>query len=49
MSIFSILNKTLNVANEIIPIYQKIRPMFNKFNKKEETKKVSNNLPTFFQ
>lgn len=63
------LNKTLDVANKVIPLYTKIKPIIrnapqlnnilktiNYSSKQNNTnkditinKKVSNNLPTFFQ
>ena len=61
------LNKTLNVVNQAIPLYQQLKPVLsnakdilhivniintpdNKNNKiKIDQKKVSKNLPTFFQ
>ncbi len=69
------LNKTLNVVNQAIPLYQKLKPILGnakdllnvvniintpenidnkkdddiKNNKVIEAKKVSTNLPTFFQ
>lgn len=55
------LSKTLNIANQMIPLYKQVKPIILKTNEiinkpsspkkveKQQDEETTNNLPTFFQ